>query len=232
MNKELPANIRHLGFVEVHDIGADGDIHNLGKLSRKNSQPFAFSDFSSGQFTTAIERNSVTSLDSGIPTLEIANPETVHCGIRSNCLNGAAGEDRVFQSSKSIPGGGGGTPSLRNSESDHVIWKSSTFPRSGYDTAKLYSPTSLNRSDDISDCSVSSLSTDFSTTLSVSNEDIVDYLVASNSSAIVNLENDETHFSDVTLSSTKDSTDPNCKGFAQEAEPDSKIKILSNFFNR
>ncbi|XP_077333951.1 TBC1 domain family member 14 isoform X2 [Lithobates pipiens] len=232
MNKELPANIRHLGFVEVHDIGADGDIHNLGKLNRKNSQPFSFSDFSSGQFTTAIESNSVTSLDSGIPTLEIANPETVHCGIRSNCLNGAAGEDRVFQSSKSIPGGGGGTPSLRNSESDHVIWKASTFPRSGYDTAKLYSPTSLNRSDDISDCSVSSLSTDFSTTLSVSNEDIVDYLVASNSSAIVNLENDETHFSDVTLSSTKDGADSNCKGFTQEAEPDSKIKILSNFFNR
>nr|DBA29340.1 TPA: hypothetical protein GDO54_009571 [Pyxicephalus adspersus] len=236
MNKELPANIRNLAFVEVHDISADNDIHHLGKLSRKNSQSLAFSDLDSSQFTAVIESNSVTSLDSGIPTLEIANPEPVQCAVRSNCVNGAAGDDRVFQSSKSIPGGGGGgTPSLRNSESDHVIWKSSTFPRSGYDTAKLYSPTSLNRSDDISDCSVSSLSTDFSTTLSVSNEDIVDFLVTSNSSAIVNLENDDTHFSDVTLNSTKDSTDSNCKGFPEDAGHDSKIKILgpiSNFFNR
>lgn len=227
MSKDLPSNIKSIGIIEVHDITVDSDIHNLGKWNRKGSQSHTLPDFNHGHFVSAGESNSVTSLDSGIPTLEIANPEPVHCTSRSNCLNGAAGDERVFQSSKNIPTAG--TPSLRNSESDHVIWKSSTFPRSGYDTAKLYSPTSLNRSDDISDCSVSSLSTDFSTTLSVSNEDIVDFLVTSNSSAIVNLENDETHFSDVTLNSV--SSDATLK----DGDADSKIRILgpiSNFFNR
>ncbi|KAG8591371.1 hypothetical protein GDO81_000148 [Engystomops pustulosus] len=233
MNTDSPSNIKQLGFIEVHDITVDGEIPHLGNWSRKSSQSHTLPEYNHGHFVSIGESNSVTSVDSGIPTLEIANPEPVHCNVRSNCLNGAVGDERVFQSSKSIPGGGGGdTPSLRNSESDHVIWKSSTFPRSGYDTAKLYSPTSLNRSDDISDCSVSSLSTDFSTTLSVSNEDIVDFLVTSNSSAIVNLENDETHFSDVTLNSAKDNSDA---ALAQEGDVEGKIKILgpiSNFFNR
>ncbi|XP_071982223.1 TBC1 domain family member 14 isoform X1 [Engystomops pustulosus] len=232
MNTDSPSNIKQLGFIEVHDITVDGEIPHLGNWSRKSSQSHTLPEYNHGHFVSIGESNSVTSVDSGIPTLEIANPEPVHCNVRSNCLNGAVGDERVFQSSKSIPGGGGDTPSLRNSESDHIIWKSSTFPRSGYDTAKLYSPTSLNRSDDISDCSVSSLSTDFSTTLSVSNEDIVDFLVTSNSSAIVNLENDETHFSDVTLNSAKDNSDA---ALAQEGDVEGKIKILgpiSNFFNR
>ncbi|CAN2388582.1 TBC1 domain family member 14 [Pristimantis euphronides] len=233
MNKDLPSNIKNLGFIEVHDIAVDSDIHNFGRWNRKGSQSHALPDFNHGQFVTTGESNSVNSVDSGIPTLEIANPEPVHCNIKPNCLNGAVGDERVFQSSKTIPSIG--TPSLRNSESDHITWKSSTFPRSGYDTAKLYSPTSLNRSDDISDCSVSSLSTDFSTTLSVSNEDIVDFLVTSNSSAIVNLENDDTHFSDVTLNSTKDSSDTIFKGSMQDGDADGRIRILgpiSNFLNR
>ncbi|XP_040275061.1 TBC1 domain family member 14 isoform X1 [Bufo bufo] len=233
MNKDLSANIKNLEFIEVHDIAIDDDIHNLSKWNRKSSQSHTLPDFHHSHFVSIGESNSVTSLDSGIPTLEIANPEPVHCNVRSNSTNGAVGDKRVFQSSKSIPSSS--TPSLRNSESDHVVWKSSTFPRSGYDTAKLYSPTSLNRSDDISDCSVSSLSTDFSTTLSVSNEDIVDFLVTSNSSAIVNLENDETHFSDVTLNSGRDNSDATLKGYMQDVDADSKIKILgpiSNFFNR
>ncbi|XP_056411051.1 TBC1 domain family member 14 isoform X2 [Hyla sarda] len=231
MSKDLASNIKNLGIIEVHDITVDSDIHNLGKWSRKDSQSHTLPDFNHDHLVPVGESNSVTSVDSGIPTLEIANPEPVHCSTRSNCLNGAVGDERVFQNSKSIHSSG--TPCLRNSESDHVIWKSSTFPRSGYDTAKLYSPTSLNRSDNISDCSVSSLSTDFSTTLSVSNEDIVDFLVTSNSSAIVNLENDETHFSDVTLNSAKDNLDASLKGFTQDG--DSKTRILgpiSNFFNR
>ncbi|XP_069600894.1 TBC1 domain family member 14 isoform X1 [Ranitomeya imitator] len=233
MNKDLPSNIKNLGFIEVHDITVDGDIQPLGNWNRKASQSHVLPEFKHGHFVSVGESNSVTSVDSGIPTLEIANPEPVHCTVRSNCLNGAAGDERVFQSSKSVPSSG--TPSLRNSESDHILWKSSTFPRSGYDTAKLYSPTSLNRSDDISDCSVSSLSTDFSTTLSVSNEDIVDFLVTSNSSAIVNLENDDTHFSDVTLNSAKDSAEATLKGCLPDGDVDSKIRILgpiSNFFNR
>ncbi|XP_075713878.1 TBC1 domain family member 14 isoform X1 [Rhinoderma darwinii] len=230
MSKDLPSNIKNLEFIEVHDITVDSDIHNLGNWSRKSSHSHALPDFDHGHFVSMGESNSVTSVDSGIPTLEIANPEPVHCSSRSNCLNG---DERVIQSSKNIPSSG--TPSLRNSDHDHIVWKSSTFPRSGYDTAKLYSPTSLNRSDDVSDCSVSSLSTDFSTTLSVSNEDIVDFLVTSHSSAIVNLENDETHFSDVTLNSAKDNLDATLKGNMQEGEANSKIRILgpiSNFFNR
>ncbi|KAM4054218.1 LOW QUALITY PROTEIN: TBC1 domain family member 14 [Anomaloglossus baeobatrachus] len=233
MNKDLPSNIKSLGFIEVHDITVDGDIQPLGNWNRKDSQSHVLPDFNHGHFVSLGESNSVTSVDSGIPTLEIANPEPVHCNVRANCLNGAAGDERVFQSSKNVTSSG--TPSLRNCESDHVIWKSSTFPRSGYDTAKLYSPTSLNRSDDISDCSVSSLSTDFSTTLSVSNEDIVDFLVTSNSSAIVNLENDDTHFSDVTLNSAKDNAEATLKGCMPDGAADNKIRILgpiSNFFNR
>ncbi|KAM6949387.1 TBC1 domain family member 14 [Aplochiton taeniatus] len=88
--------------------------------------------------------------------------------------------------------------------------KSSTFPRSGYDAARLFSsagrptaPSVLNRSDEVSTGSVSSLSTE----LSVSNEDILDFTVDPDSSAIVTLETDTSgagsgHFSDVTLTSS------------------------------
>lgn len=96
-----------------------------------------------------------------------------------------------------------------------AVHRSSTFPRCGYPSFRLYSPSCrasggggltaagglLNRSDDISVCSVSSMSTE----MSVSNEDILDFTVSSSSSAIVTMETDDSgtsHFSDVTLSSS------------------------------
>ncbi|KAM4708554.1 TBC1 domain family member 14 isoform 3-T3 [Discoglossus pictus] len=244
MNKDTPTNMKNLGFIEVQDISTENDIHNLGKWNLKSPQSMALPDYKpNNHFMAFSESRSVASVDSGIPTLEISNPEPVHCGggggggqgIRTNCSNCASGDDRVFHSSKTISSGG--DPCSRSTEHEHIVWKSSTFPRSGYDTAKLYSPTSktLNRSDDISDCSISSISTEFSATLSVSNEDIVDFVVASNSSAIVTLENDEAHFSDVTLNSTKDTPDRNVRGCIQDADGDTKMKILgplSNFFSR
>ncbi|CAH2299763.1 TBC1 domain family member 14 isoform X2 [Pelobates cultripes] len=198
VSKGLSPNIKNIGFIEVQEIGVENDVCSLGKWNLKASHSCAFPGHSFGAIS---ENHRVTSVDSGIPTLEIADPEPVHCNSNQNVKPNCA-DERVFQSSKSIPLCG--DSSSRSCEHDHVARKSSTFPRSGYDTAKLYSPTSLNRSDDISDCSISSLSTEFSTTLSVSNEDIVDFLVTSNSSSIVTLENDEAQFSDVTLNSTKD----------------------------
>ncbi|XP_002938311.2 TBC1 domain family member 14 isoform X2 [Xenopus tropicalis] len=233
MNKDVPTNIRNLGFIEVQDISIESEIPALGKWNLKGAPSFGPTEFRpSHHFAASGGSPAVSSVDSRIPTLEIAPPEPVQT-LRPN--SSAAAHERVFQNSKTISGSNG-PQSLSSTEPDHVVWKASTLPRSGYDTAKLYSPTSLNRSDDVSDCSISSLSTDFSTTLSVSNEDIVDFVVTSNSSAIVALENDETHFSEVTLNSTKDnSTDGIQESFAQEAEVDKKLKIfgsLSNLFNK
>ncbi|XP_075421288.1 TBC1 domain family member 14 [Ascaphus truei] len=239
MTEDISSNIKNLGLIEVEDISVENRINNSGKLHSKSPQSLVSPDFRPNlQFAALSENRSVTSVDSGIPTLEIANPEPGHCSVhnvRTACSNSAVADERTFHSSKTIPSCA--PPSLRSTEHDHVVWKSSTFPRSGYDTARLYSPTSktLNRSDNVSDCSVSSLSTEFSTTLSVSNEDIVDFMVTSSSSAIVTMENDDAHFSDVTLNSTKDNSDLNLRGSLQEAGLDSKMKILgplSNFFTR
>ncbi|RVE60202.1 hypothetical protein OJAV_G00178630 [Oryzias javanicus] len=143
------------------------------------------------------DSHSLTSEDSGIPTLEIHPPDRSQPGngtlTTEDCPATLALDDDPFSSS---------------------VRRSSTFPRSGYDTIRFFSPTlrlatpglsvgggALNRSDDISMCSVSSMSTE----LSVSNEDILDFTVTSDSSAIVTLETDESgtaHFSDVTLSSS------------------------------
>lgn len=146
--------------------------------------------------------HSLSSQDSGIPTLEINPPEPIlhsyqHPG------DGGLMLDPDDDSPATLP--------LDNDPSD-CIRKSSTFPRSGFDSIRHFSPGLritttglsvgggvLNRSDDISVCSVSSMSTE----LSVSNEDILDFTVTSDSSAIVTLETDESgtsHFSDVTLS--------------------------------
>uniref|UniRef100_A0A7N6FDB9 Rab-GAP TBC domain-containing protein n=1 Tax=Anabas testudineus TaxID=64144 RepID=A0A7N6FDB9_ANATE len=128
--------------------------------------------------------------DSGIPTLEINPPEPI---LHSHPRPGDAGLilDSTHDSPATLP--------LNDDPSDgNAIRKSSTFPRSGYDSIRLFI---LNRSDDISVCSVSSMSTE----LSVSNEDILDFTVTSDSSAIVTLETDDSgtaHFSDVTLSSS------------------------------
>lgn len=150
------------------------------------------------------DSHSLTSQDSGIPTLEINPPEPI---LHSHQRPGDGG----FLSDSLSPA----TLTLDDDPSDGNIRKSSTFPRSGYDSIRLFSPAlrlsatmgtglgggSLNRSDDISVCSVSSMSTE----LSVSNEDILDFTATSDSSAIVTLATDESggdHFSDATLTSS------------------------------
>lgn len=153
------------------------------------------------------DSHSLTSQDSGIPTLEINPPEPILHGHQRPGDTGL-----ILASSHDSPA----TLALDDDPSDtNAIRKSSTFPRSGYDSIRLFSPAlrlsstmgtgggggALNRSDDISVCSVSSMSTE----LSVSNEDILDFTVTSDSSAIVTLETDNSgtaHFSDVTLSSS------------------------------
>uniref|UniRef100_A0A669F4E7 TBC1 domain family member 14 n=1 Tax=Oreochromis niloticus TaxID=8128 RepID=A0A669F4E7_ORENI len=136
------------------------------------------------------DNHSLTSQDSGIPTLEINPPEPF---LHSHQRQGDGG--LMLDSSHDTPA----TLPLDNDPSDGAtVRKSSTFPRSGYDNIRLFT---LNRSDDISVCSVSSMSTE----LSVSNEDILDFTVTSDSSAIVTLETADSstaHFSDVALSSS------------------------------
>lgn len=149
------------------------------------------------------DNHSLASQDSGIPTLEINHPEPI-----------LHGHPRLNHNSSPA------TLPLDQPADVNVLCKSSTFPLSGYDSVRLFSPAArlapvmamgagggtLNRSDDISVCSVSSLSTELSATLSVSNEDILDFMVTSDSSAIVTLETDDhagpEYFSDVTLSSS------------------------------
>lgn len=139
------------------------------------------------------DSQSSSSQDSGLATLEISPPEAA-----VSCRAG---------SPATLP--------LDEDLSD-AVHRSSTFPRCGYPSFRLYSPGCrasssggsltaagglLNRSDDISVCSVSSMSTE----MSVSNEDILDFTVSSSSSAIVTLETDDSgtsHFSGVTLSSS------------------------------
>ncbi|XP_056882072.1 TBC1 domain family member 14 isoform X2 [Takifugu flavidus] len=146
------------------------------------------------------DSHSLSSQDSGIPTLEI-NPPAPALFSQRQPADGAS-------SPATLP--------LDDEPSDpSAIQRSSTFPRCGYESFRLYSPSFrvsapsgmsaaggvLNRSDDISVCSMSSMSTE----LSVSNEDILDFTVTSNSSAIVTLETDNSgtsHFSDLTLSSS------------------------------
>lgn len=153
------------------------------------------------------DSHSLSSQDSGIPTLEINPPEPI---FHNHQRPGDVG--LILDSSHDSPA----TLPLDDDPADgNAIRKSSTFPRSGFDSIRLFSPAlrlsatagmsvgggALNRSDDISVCSVSSMSTE----LSVSNEDILDFTVTSNSSAIVTLETDDSgaaHFSDVTLSSS------------------------------
>ncbi|XP_060887844.1 TBC1 domain family member 14 [Labrus mixtus] len=180
--------------------------------------------------------HSLSSQDSGIPTLEINPPEAILHGHRRLGDGGL-----ILDSTHDSPA----TLALHDDPSDgSAIRKSSTFPRSGYDSVRLFSPAlrlstttgmsvgggALNRSDDISVCSVSSMSTE----LSVSNEDILDFTVTSDSSAIVTLETDvsnDAHFSDVTLSSSpRDLWSP-----GSEQEGDGRLKklgTLASLFNR
>uniref|UniRef100_A0A7N8XLT9 TBC1 domain family, member 14 n=1 Tax=Mastacembelus armatus TaxID=205130 RepID=A0A7N8XLT9_9TELE len=142
------------------------------------------------------DNHSLASQDSGIPTLEINPPEPI---LHSRQRPGDAG--LIMDLSHNSPAT---LPLDCDSSDSTTICKSSTFPRSGYDSIRLFSPAlrlSATTGDDISVCSVSSMSTE----LSVSNEDILDFTVTSDSSAIVTLETDDSgtaHFSDVTLTSS------------------------------
>lgn len=185
------------------------------------------------------DSHSLTSQDSGIPTLEINPPEPI---LHSHQRPGDSG---LILDSHDSPAT---LPLTDDPSGSNTIRKSSTFPRSGYDSIRLFSPnlrlstTSmgvgggvLNRSDDISVCSASSMSTE----LSVSNEDILDFTVTSDSSAIVTLETDlsgTAHFSDVTLSSPSDLRSPIRQGSGVMKQEDDgrqkKLGPLSSLFNR
>ncbi|CAH6978691.1 Tbc1d14 [Phodopus roborovskii] len=190
--------------------GRPGDsLQDLQHLNVKAPRSVSVPDYGPTLKLGALEdRHSLQSVDSGIPTLEIGNPEPVPCSVVHVKRKQSESEvipERAFQSACPLPSCAPLAPT--SSEQEQVVRKSSTFPRTGYDSVKLYSPTSkaLSRSDNVSVCSVSSLGTELSTTLSVSNEDILDLMVTSSSSAIVTLENDDDrHFTDVTLSSIKE----------------------------
>ncbi|XP_030347474.1 TBC1 domain family member 14 isoform X3 [Strigops habroptila] len=232
----LSNSLNGLSFMGILDARVGSGIQGLHNLNSGTPRSLSLPEYGPGQLPSALEDcHSLKSVDSGIPTLEVGNPEPVHCSVLNVKRKQSEPEivpDRGFQSACTLPSY---VPphSLTSSEHEHAVRKSSTFPRTGYDTVKLYSPTSktLNRSDDISVCSVSSLSTELSATLSVSNEDILDFVVTSSSSAIVNLETDETHFSDVTLNSSKETNDQSQQECCHETDVDSKRKILGPFTN-
>lgn len=178
--------------------------------------------------------SSLASQDSGIPTLEINPPEHVHA--------------RVTTAELLVPPPHDDNPATLNLDvSDNSILKSSTFPRCDFDTVRLYSSGglcgtmgrgTLNRSDDISVGSVSSLSTEFSATLSVSNEDFLDFMVTSESSAVVTFENEDVlHRSDNLLSPSNDlhvsSPQRQAAGLSTSHEARTKrMGPLARFFDR
>lgn len=221
--------------------GRPGDsLQDLQHLSVKAPISLSVPDYGPSLKLGSLEdRHSLQSVDSGIPTLEIGNPEPVPCSVVHVKRKQSESEvipERAFQSACPLPSCAPSAPT--NSEQEQVVRKSSTFPRTGYDSVKLYSPTSkaLSRSDNVSVCSVSSLGTELSTTLSVSNEDILDLMVTSSSSAIVTLENDDDpQFIDVTLSSIKETSDLHQQDCVAETEEGRKLKLFqpfSHFFTR
>lgn len=192
--------------------------------------------FTSFNGTCEEDRSSLASQDSGIPTLEINPPEHIHA--------------RVTTAELVVPPPHDDNPATLNLDiSDGSLLKSSTFPRCDFDLVRHYGPSglssaagkgTLNRSDDISVCSVSSLSTEFSTTLSVSNEDFLDFMVTSESSAVVTFENEDVlHRFDSSVSSHFDlygklsspQRQPVGDTAAHEARP-KRLGPLASFFNR
>ncbi|KAM9827244.1 TBC1 domain family member 14 [Neosynchiropus ocellatus] len=204
-------------YSDLHE-DSDGCFH--GRITSNGSVP-ALPAFAPSCSSTSIDTgssqniyadikqdsHSLTSQDSGIPTLEIspAEPTTNHGSHQTADLLGTS-ED----SPATLP---------LDDDLSNGMSKFSTFPRTGHDSLHFFSPALrhstpvavasggriLHRNDDVSVCSVSSMSTD----LSVSNEDILNFTVTSNSSAIVTLETCDSgtaHFSDVTLSSTPGSS--------------------------
>ncbi|XP_025051064.1 TBC1 domain family member 14 isoform X2 [Alligator sinensis] len=238
----VSSSLNGLSLMGILDARVGNSIQNFPNLNSRAPRSLSLPEYGPTQpiqHSVALEdSHSLKSVDSGIPTLEIGNPEPVHCSVLHVKRKQSEPEimpERTFQSACTLPSYV--PPHSSTAEHENAVRKSSTFPRTGYDTVKLYSPTSktLNRSDDISVCSVSSLSTELSTTLSVSNEDILDFMVTSSSSAIVTLETDEAHFSDVTLNSSKETSEQSQQACCQETEVDSKLKILgpfTSFFSR
>uniref|UniRef100_A0A8C1P6X2 TBC1 domain family, member 14 n=1 Tax=Cyprinus carpio TaxID=7962 RepID=A0A8C1P6X2_CYPCA len=187
-NQCLPLTQNHVN----HLMPSDSQLPHVS-LSYKSFTPFSS--------TCDEDRSSLASQDSGIPTLEINPPEHIHA--------------RVPAAELLVPPPHDDNPATLNLDvSDNSIIKSSTFPRCDFDLVRLYGASglssaagrgTLNRSDEISVCSVSSLSTEFSATLSVSNEDFQDFMVTSESSAVVTFENEDVlHRCDNSLSSPTD----------------------------
>ncbi|XP_066892828.1 TBC1 domain family member 14 isoform X3 [Kogia breviceps] len=236
----LSTTTNGIALMGIVDGRPGSHVQNLQHLNLKAPRSLSLPEYGPTLKLGALEdRHSLKSVDSGIPTLEISNPEPVPCSVVHVKRKQSESEiipERACQSACPLPSYA--PPAPTGAEREQCVRKSSTFPRTGYDSVKLYSPTSktLNRSDNVSVCSVSSLSTELSTTLSVSNEDILDLVVTSSSSAIVTLENDDDpQFTDVTLSSIKETRDPRQQDCVDETEEGRKLKILgpfSNFFTR
>ncbi|XP_045330595.1 TBC1 domain family member 14 isoform X3 [Leopardus geoffroyi] len=236
----LSTSTNGIALMGILDGRPGNHIQNLQHLNLKAPRSLSLPEYGPKLKLGPLEdQHSLKSVDSGIPTLEIGNPEPVPCSVahvkRKPSESGTVPE-RACQSACPLPSYT--PPAPGSAEWERGVRKSSTFPRTGYDAAELYSPASkaLNRSDDVSVCSVSSLGTELSATLSVSNEDILDLVVTSSSSAIVTLENDDDpQFTDVTLSSAKETRDLRRQDCVDGTEDGSKSKILgpfSNFFTR
>ncbi|XP_043304305.1 TBC1 domain family member 14 isoform X4 [Cervus elaphus] len=233
------ASTNGVALMGILDSRPGNHIQNLQHLTLKAPRSLSLPEYGPKLKLSALEdRHSLKSVDSGIPTLEIGNPEPVPCSVvhvRRKPSEPEIVPERACQSACPLPSCA--PPAPAGAEREQSVRKSSTFPRTGYDSVKLYSPTSqsLQRSDNVSVCSVSSLGTELSTTLSVSNEDILDLVVTSSSSAIVALENDDDPpFTDVTLSSTREPRDPQ-RDCACETEEGGKLRLLapfSHFFSR
>ncbi|XP_067591130.1 TBC1 domain family member 14 isoform X1 [Pseudorca crassidens] len=236
----LSTTTNGVALVGILDGRPGNHVQNLQPLNLKAPRSLSLPEYGPKLKLGALEdRHSLQSVDSGIPTLEIGNPEPVPCSVVHVKRKQSESEiipERACQSACPLPSYA--PPAPTSAEREQSVRKSSTFPRTGYDSVKLYSPTSktLNRSDNVSVCSVSSLGTELSATLSVSNEDILDLVVTSSSSAIVTLENDDDpQFTDVTLSSIKETRDLRQQDCVDETEEGRKLKILgpfSNFFTR
>ncbi|XP_068399579.1 TBC1 domain family member 14 isoform X2 [Eschrichtius robustus] len=236
----LSTTTNGVALMGILDGRPGNHVQNLQHLNLKAPRSLSLSEYGPKLKLGALEdRHSLKSVDSGIPTLEIGNPEPVPCSVVHVKRKQSESEiipERACQSACPLPSYA--PPAPTSAEREQSVRKSSTFPRTGYDSVKLYSPTSktLNRSDNVSVCSVSSLGTELSATLSVSNEDILDLVVTSSSSAIVTLENDDDpQFTDVTLSSIKETRDLRQQDCVDETEEGRKLKILgpfSNFFTR
>ncbi|KAM5338073.1 TBC1 domain family member 14 isoform 2-T3 [Glossophaga mutica] len=235
----LSSSTNGVALMGIPDGQPGNRAQNLQLANPKAPRSLSLSEYGPKLSLGALDQHSLRSVDSGIPTLEISNPEPVPCSavhVKRKPPEVEAVPERACQSACPLPSYA--PPAPASSEREHSVRKSSTFPRTGYDSVKLYSPTSgaLNRSDDVSVCSVSSLGTELSTTLSVSNEDILDLVVTSSSSAIVTLENDDDpQFTDVTLSSIRETHDLPQQDRVDEVAEGSRLKILgpfSNFFTR